>query len=47
MSLRQIAISNGISPVTFYARIRRGWDKLDACTTPVRPYYRDDFGGAA
>lgn len=32
---RQTAIDNGISPDTFYARIRLGWDEERAAKTPL------------
>lgn len=39
MSYRQIAIRNGIKICTFDARVRRGWSKERAATTPTRPYF--------
>jgi hypothetical protein len=38
---RSIALSNGIRPETFHARIRRGMDPEQAATKPVQPYFRD------
>lgn len=37
----KIAKANGIKPVTFYARVRRGWCPVKAATTPTRPYFYD------
>jgi hypothetical protein len=39
MTYRAIAIQNGIKPVTFYARVRRGWTPEQAATTPARAYF--------
>lgn len=33
------AKANGIKPATYYARVRRGWDRESACTVPARPYF--------
>ena len=41
MSYRQIAIKNGIKICTFDARVRRGWAKERAATTPARAYHRE------
>ena len=38
---RSIALSNGIKPVTFYARIRRGMTPKEAATKPVRSYFQE------
>ena len=38
---QHIALSNGIKPVTFYARIRRGMKPEEAATKPVRPYFQE------
>lgn len=40
-SWRSIAMSNGIKPVTFHARIRRGMKPEEAATKPVRPYFQE------
>jgi len=40
-SWRSIALANGIKPVTFYARIRRGMKPEEAATKPVRQHFRD------
>lgn len=38
---RSIALVNGIKPVTFYARVRRGMTPEEAATKPVRPYFQE------
>lgn len=37
----QIAMQNGIKAVTYYQRVRRGWTKARAATTPARQYFRE------
>ena len=38
---QRLAEANGIKPVTFWARISRGWSLEDAVCRKTKPYFYD------